>query len=310
MPRPHNMKVVTRRTGLSPHVLRVWEKRYQAVSPTRNETNRRLYTELEIEKLELLAKLTTLGHSIGRIAGLEVPELRQMLESEASAKAESAHADTEHGAADIAPHLARSLEAVRAFDIAGLEDVFDKASVTLGYSGFLERLMVPLLHHLGDEWHQGLITTAQEHAASAFIKDYLARTVRTYSFHAGAPSLLVATPAGQLHELGAIIVANLARKAGWNVIYLGASLPPEDIAGAALRMKARAVALSIVYPHDDPNLPADLLRLRKLLPKNVPLLVGGRAADGYAKTLAEIGALTRDSLAETIATLEQLRASA
>jgi len=311
MPRPHNMKVVSRRTGLSPHVLRIWEKRYQAVSPERTDTNRRLYTDEEIEKLEFLAKLTGLGHAIGRIASLGTPELRVLLEKESTAAAAPTPGSTggNSPAGQVASLIERALQCTRDFDMQAMEAVYDEASVALGYSGLLERVLVPVLHRIGKEWHDGILTTAQEHAASALIKDYLARSVREFSHHAGAPSLLVATPSGQLHELGAVMVANLARKAGWNAIFLGASLPAEDIAGAAIRTGALAVALSIVYPPDDPALPAELLRLRKFLPEEIPLLVGGRASVGYAETLERIGALRRDSLESTLETLAHLRES-
>jgi DNA-binding transcriptional MerR regulator/methylmalonyl-CoA mutase cobalamin-binding subunit len=306
------MKVVSRRTGLSPHVLRIWEKRYQAVSPERTDSNRRLYTDEEIDKLDLLAKLTSMGHAIGRIAKLDLAELRRLHESEAAVvpvPPKSLSSGGGSASSETGEYVERALQATHQLDMRSLEGVFDEASVALGYSGLLERVLVPVLHRIGDEWHRGNLTTAQEHAASAFIKDYLARTVRSFSHHAGAPGLLVATPPGQLHELGAIIVANLARKSGWNVTYLGASLPAEDIAGAAIRTGARAVALSIVYPHDDPALPSDLIRLRKLLPAEIPILVGGRAAVGYAAPLREIGALLNDTLPETIETLERLRKS-
>ena len=64
----HSIKVAARRCGLSTHVIRVWEKRYDAVSPDRTDTNRRLYSEQEIERLKLLRAATLSGHSIGNVA--------------------------------------------------------------------------------------------------------------------------------------------------------------------------------------------------------------------------------------------------
>ena len=52
------MKVVTRRTGLTSHAIRVWEKRYNAVEPERTDTNRRLYSEADIERLIDLHRAT------------------------------------------------------------------------------------------------------------------------------------------------------------------------------------------------------------------------------------------------------------
>ena len=66
----YSIKVVARRTGLSPHVIRAWERRYGAVEPERSATGRRLYSDTEIERLQALERATRAGHSIGQIAQL------------------------------------------------------------------------------------------------------------------------------------------------------------------------------------------------------------------------------------------------
>jgi hypothetical protein len=86
-----------------------------------------------------------------------------------------------------------------------------------------------------------------------------------------APILVVATPGGQVHELGALLVGTTAANLGWQVTYLGASLPAAEIAGAARQKGARAVALSLVYPEDDPQLASELAPLRESLPGEVNL---------------------------------------
>ena len=78
--------------------------------------------------------------------------------------------------------------------------------------------------------------------------------------------------------------------------YLGACLPPAEIAGAVQRTKARAVALSLVYPKNDPKLPDELRLLRELLPPQVALLAGGRAAAAYRPALEDVAARTAENL--------------
>jgi methanogenic corrinoid protein MtbC1 len=118
---------------------------------------------------------------------------------------------------------------------------------------------------------------------------------------------VVATPTGQIHEFGALLVAATATTEGWRVTYLGADLPAEDIAEAAVRTRARAVALSIVYPTGDPAVSDELRRLRNALPKGITLLVGGAAASAYGSWLDEIGAIRLNSLAELRLELQTLR---
>lgn len=281
----HTMKAVELRTGLSAHLIRVWERRYGAVTPARSGTQRRLYTEAEVERLHLLAQLSQLGLAIGQIAGLGTEQLRGILGRGAGPKG---RAEGPGGAPGEAVEAA--LEAIRGYDMLGLEEVLDRGMIALGYAGLLEKVLVPLLHAIGTSWAAGELTAGQEHGATAALKDYLARNLRSMQLPGTAPRLLVTTPAGQLHEMGAAIAAGLARKAGWNVIYLGASLPAEEIVSAAVKNQIRALALSIIYPGDDPELPGQLRRLRRLLPEAIPILVGGQAAEAYGETLREIGA--------------------
>ena len=51
----HAIRIVAQKTGLSPHVIRIWEKRYGAVKPSRSDSKRRLYSEEEIERLQYQA---------------------------------------------------------------------------------------------------------------------------------------------------------------------------------------------------------------------------------------------------------------
>lgn len=99
-------------------------------------------------------------------------------------------------------------------------------------------------------------------------------------------------------SFGAVLVAAAAGGHGWRVTYLGTGLPAVEIAGSALRTGARAVALSIVYPADDPNLAHELTALRRYLPAGTTVIAGGRSAPAYCIALEEIGATTASSLAD------------
>jgi len=120
---------------------------------------------------------------------------------------------------------------------------------------------------------------------------------------------VVTTPSRQHHELGALIAAETATGEGWQVTYLGPELPPEEIAAAALQKGARAVALSLTYPPDDPQLVDDLRKLRRLLGSRTALIVGGQASRTYGSILSEVGAVHIASLGELRQHLQTLRSS-
>lgn len=298
------MKLVVQKTGLSSHVLRVWERRYGAVRPDRTESNRRLYSGEELKRLELLARLTRAGHGIRQVATLSEEELESMVA--AIPAGEDPAGQPASGSAEE-KLLGEAWSAVVGLDLSLLRNVLERAAVSLGNTGLTEHLMVPLIERIGRGWESGELSVAEEHAASAVVREVLFHNSRPFAESAGAPGIVVATPIGQLHELGAVLVTSIARRRGWNVTYLGASMLAEEIVRAVERSRPLAVGLSIVYPGDDPQLPDELRRLRRLLPEEVAVLVGGRAASSYQEVIGEIGATVVSDLGGFKAELDSLR---
>jgi DNA-binding transcriptional MerR regulator/methylmalonyl-CoA mutase cobalamin-binding subunit len=301
------IEIVSRRTGLSDHVIRVWERRYGAVTPRRTATNRRLYSESDVRRLVLLRQAVEAGYRIGAIARL--PEAKLLgLAAEESAPDRSVAADSDAGRTDPAVAFRNAaLAAVKGLDTAGLAEVLERALIVLGAQGLLARLIAPLAETIGELWQRGELTAAHEHFLSAGVKVFLGKLTGQFVSSDSSPALVVATPAGQLHEIGAMLASAAAANVGWSVTYLGPSLPAAEIAGAAAQRRARAVALSIVYPPDDPALPRELAELRRFLPDSIAILVGGRAAPAYEKVLRQIKAIRSADLDELIEALAKVR---
>ena len=300
----HAIKAVSKRTGLSAHVIRVWEKRYGAVKPTRTGTNRRLYSEEEVERLELLRHATRAGHNISQAAKLTTEKLREMAQpAMAAVRTPSVPVDDD---ADQ-PLVLDCIEHIRELDAPSLNRVLERGMVRLGHMGFLNRVAAPLSQRVGELWRTGELTAAHEHFLSAALRTFLGHSARQFPLSESAPNLVVATPTGQLHELGAVMVAAAAANLGWCVTYLGTSLPAAEIAGAAIQNKARAVALSLVYPEDDTALADELANLRRYLPAEIKIIAGGRAAEAYREPLARIGASRVLDLNGLMDSLDELR---
>jgi len=275
------------------------------VEPQRTVTNRRLYSDEQIERLSLLREITQRGHSIGHVAKLQTDKLRELArESHRTSGQDSIALAATAGAPTF---LDECVTAVKSLDARALDEVLKRAAVELGAQGLLQRVVAPLVHTIGDLWRDGSITAAHEHFASAVIRIFLGHAAKPFTGTDGAPVLVVATPAGQIHELGALLAGAAAANLGWHVTYLGASLPAAEIAGAARQNRARAVALSLVYPEDDARLEGELTRLHESLPPEILLLVGGRAMPAYHDVLEKIGATQVKDLAQLSSTLDQLR---
>lgn len=301
----HPIQLAARLTGLSPHVIRIWEQRYQAVEPRRTSANHRLYSPTDLDRLGLLRDVTRAGHNIGQVARLTNGELRRLLTRTTGLQGQASRtADPTSAGASLAD---AGLAAIQALDALALNDLLNRACTTLGNQGALHLVIAPLTQALGDRWREGRLTAAHEHFATGQMRAFLENLTRPFGSSRAMPELIVATPAGQLHEMGALLAAALAANLGWSVTSLGASLPAAEIAGAARQKQARAVALSLVYPEDDPSLPGELTQLRESLPAETALLVGGRATPAYRDVLTRLGATLIDDLKALGQALDRLR---
>lgn len=290
-PNTHPIKVVAKRTGLSAHVIRIWEKRYNAVTPVRTDTNRRRYTDRDIARFALLKRATEGGHSIGQIANLTDEQLRALIAQDRPTSSPLENPAPDLLSEDNRLSLQPAIKAVEEMNGEALYTALSQAAVDFNQLDLIETVITPLMHRIGDLWREGKLRIAHEHLAYAVVRGFLENLNAAYASSPDAPNIVVATPSGQLHELGALIAAAVATTEGWQVTYLGASLPAEEIALAARKKNARAVALSVVYPGDDPQLNAELYRLHLILPDGVVLLVGGRVSAQYRTAIEAIGGI-------------------
>lgn len=273
-------------SGLSQHVIRIWERRYGAFSPSRTGTNRRMYCDEAIKRLKLLRELTENGHRISRVAQLGTDELEQLAQQCPKRGTDGAAVPNLETAEE---YVTACLDAAKRYDAESLRCALLRARLQFGQRGMLHQVICPIIQQIGKDWQQGHLRPSHEHIATAVIRELLITPLPGSQVPAHAPELVVATPAGELHELGALIVAATARDLGWRVTYLGPNLPVEEIAACAIARQARAVALSVVYPEGSAIIEEKLRRMRSLLPAAMGLLVGGRAALGYKERLPDAG---------------------
>jgi len=328
------MRVVVRRTGLNASLLRAWERRYGAVDPGRSDGGQRLYSEDDIRKLTLLREAVDAGHNISQVAELSLQGLRDLVLTEqarsapqgsgvlrprdtgirvssgspsqspaASNGGRSSAAAADAGARSFPraqEFLASALDAVQAMDTRRLEGVLNRGAMALGPEELVDDLLLPLLSRIGLLWREGEVGPASEHMASAVVRRFLDWLLEALGSHEPGPLMIVGTPAGHRHEFGAMLAAVVSAGEGWDVLSLGADLPATEIAEAARRKGAAAVALSAIHPLDDPHLPGELRALRRELTGDVRVLIGGPAALPHRAALEAVGV-------EVLADLSELR---
>ena len=306
------ISTVSKRSGVKSDLVRAWERRYQAVTPTRTAGGHRVYTDQDIARLKLLNQATSNGHSISQIAQFSLDDLKNLLKNEPGASPQtlitikSSATDRVYLAED---YIEKCYAAVLAFDAKTLESHFENAIVELGSEAFIEHLLTPLLTLIGERWKTGELRPVHEHMTSSVIRSltYILRNNNPRSVN--APRMIVSTPIGQLHELGALLAAIMAELSGWQVTYLGANLPAEEIAAGVKFTNACALTLSISFATDDHIVPKELRRLKKLIGNDVALIVGGRAAGHFQAVLNEIGVVNIQSYVHFRQILDELAAN-
>lgn len=282
----HPIRVVAQRTGLTPATIRAWERRYDAVVPTRSEGGQRVYSDLDVQRLHTLKALTDAGRGISMVAHLSPMDAEALLTEDLSTP-------TLPGSTRlIAPPTSvdEAYEYVRALDAEGLERSLWRALVTHGARPFLSRVAGQLMRRIGEGWEGGDITPAQEHLASEVIEQLLDRLVdRVRS--PDAPKLIVSTLTGERHGLGARLASAAATFDGWSVVYLGTDLPVGEVAMAAGALGADAVAISVVRRIEAVASAQALADLRRRLDPHVLLFVGGGGLAEIPQSLMPAGVI-------------------
>ena len=290
----HPIQVVVRRTGLTADVLRAWERRYTAVEPERSSSGRRLYSDDDIERLRLLKRATAAGRSIGQVASLATDALAAMVRDDEVQEAAAPRAEAgPRDDTEARQYVADAMQAVADMDAPRLDAVLRRSAIGMNALEFVETVVAPLLEQIGDGWHAGELSVAHEHAASVVARRVIGGMLAASSDREGAPVIVVATPSGERHEFGAMMVAATAAAAGWCVVYLGPDIPADSIAVAVERHAPRLVALSVVT---SAPVGSEISALRGRLPKDVTLVLGGRGftaeteSEGVVR-LSDLGAL-------------------
>jgi len=275
----HPIRVVARRTGLTPSVLRAWEKRYRVVVPLRTDGGQRLYSDDDVLRFSLLHRAVEEGRRISQVASMPTEVLQGLVrEDEVERLGLSVGFRETLGDTPTGRVLEEAAGAVDQMDPEGLERILTRGAMVFSVSTVIDDIVVPLLSRIGIAWRSGRIGPAQEHLATVVIRRFLEWMLGTVNGGDGAPLLMAATLQGERHELGALLSALSGAAVGWKAVFLGPDLPAEEIGAAALRLEAEVVAISCVDPSRAETLPGEVRKIRECLPADVHLFVGGPIA--------------------------------
>jgi MerR family transcriptional regulator, light-induced transcriptional regulator len=221
---------LSRRSGVSPELLRAWERRYGLLKPTRSAGGLRLYSAADLERVRAMQQHLAEGLAAAEAAALA---------AEAEPRADQAVA--------FSPAAAqRDLDgSLSGFDEARAHAVLDELLATATLDSILSDVLIPFLRELGERWERGEITVAQEHFASSMLRGRLLGLARGWDRGIG-PRVLLSCAPGERHDLGLIAFGLALRARGFRILYLGADTPIESVAQTARAARPDVIVVSAV----------------------------------------------------------------
>jgi DNA-binding transcriptional MerR regulator len=250
-----NIAALAQRTGVAPDTLRKWEQRYAILQPERTAGGQRRYSERDVARVEWLRERLEEGYRIGEAASL--------LGSLGWTPARSAR-----------EHLKGMLDALDNLESEVIGLRLDQAFALLHVEETFEAVLVPLLEAVGERWHNGTMTTAEEHLVSEAVRSRLGYLLADAGGGVHGLAVLACAP-GERHELGLMMATIALRRDGWKIVYLGADAPLADALALAEALSAQVVGLSLSTAERAAALEAGL---KDGTPEGVSLVLGGAGA--------------------------------
>ena len=268
---------LSRRVGVSHHVLRAWEARYGLLTPVRSSGGFRLYSDRDERRVRRM--------QFHIAQGLSAAEAARTAMAEAQPSAQSSDLTFGSGSGPLDLHgLARSLQrALDDFDEGAAQAVFDRLLSDFTLTTTLRDVVIPYLRQLGERWERGEVTIAQEHFATNVIRGRLTGLARGWGDGHG-PRAIVACPPDELHDLPVLVFGIVLNRSGWRIDYFGASTPVDELVRVVGRSRPELVVIAATTTdHFDPIL-GELARLAAV----APLAIAGAGATQHIAD--EIGA--------------------
>jgi MerR family transcriptional regulator, light-induced transcriptional regulator len=276
---------LSRRHGVSDHVLRAWESRYGLLRPVRSSGGFRLYSEADALRVRRMQAHLARGLSAAEAARTVLGEDEQ---------AGSAGADADPGDLPTAAELAGALrQALDAFDEPAAQSVLDRLLSDFSVTTVLRAVVLPYLTELGERWQRGTASVAQEHFASNVVRGRLAGLARGWGSGRG-PRALLACPPGEQHDLALMAFGIVLNRNGWRIDYLGADTPVAELARTVEATRPDLVVVAVTLAEHLDTLTHPLAALAR----RAPLLLAGSGATARVADAVGARLLTRDPVTE------------
>lgn len=269
---------LSRRVGVSEHVLRAWETRYGLLSPARSAGGYRLYTEDDENRVRRMQAHLANGLAAAQAASAAIAEHQPG--SVSTRTQDVINAAPQADLAECADALRQALDEM---DEGAAQAWLDRLFADFTVETVLRDVLMPYLHDLGARWAQGAVSVGQEHFASHVVRSRLTGLARGWGNGRG-PQALLACPPDEVHDLALLVFGIVLNRRGWRVQYLGASTPLPDMIEVTAQMRPSLVVLAATMPERFAVVLPELSTLAEM----APLVLAGAGAT--AELAQRIGA--------------------
>lgn len=237
----YNIKAVARLTGVAADTLRRWESRYGVMHPQRTASGYRMYSQHDVDTIRWLKERVEEGLSISRAC--------ELLRQQGDAVPAPSPAPPEPAPFGIGPRPLNALkdellDAYQATDEGAANKTINDALALYSLEQVVNDLLFPSLVEVGERWMRNEFTIAHEHFASALVRSRLANLFHSSPYYPAGPLILVACAPGELHEIGAQVLALFLRRSGYRVVYLGQNVPEESLLSMIRTLRPALVCCS------------------------------------------------------------------
>ena len=258
----YSIKDMEHLSGIKAHTIRIWEKRYGLLDPDRSDTNIRSYSDKDVRRILNVAMLVKNGYKISTVALFD--EQRLQLEV----------IRINRNSTEPDKNIDQLLFLTVNLDTFGFETLMNLIISQNGFKKTIEQVVFPFFERIGILWQTGSIFTAHEHFVSNLIRNRLIREIGNFESNESAKSVLFFLRNDEWHELGLLYFNYLAAEAGLRCVYLGQSLPFEDLSNLLTSQKYDFVCTSFIQAIEKAELEQYLANLSFVFNQNKILIAG------------------------------------
>lgn len=284
-----NMKAMVQLSGIAAPTLRAWERRYAILSPERAQNAYRLYSERDIATIRWLKEQVNAGMSISQAVALFRHFEEEQLQLQ-NGQQVVASEDTNIALQTYDFHFVqeRLLATFNSLDEAAASQLMASVLAIYPLEQVCAELIKPTLWEVGRLWEQGRLTVSIEHFASAFFRGLLTNLFHAMPAVGTGPLMIICCAPGEEHELAALMLSLLLRRAGLRIAYLGQSIEINGLLQTVTQLSPAFICISVTLVSCVDAVTDLGEKLQKLPSPQPTLLFGGQAFEQHKEFIAQI----------------------